>query len=194
MSAEKNKLLHFVKYLIHNLTVSFIHGVRNFLFFFSFSDWFSSFYYRPFLFRLFGGRCGKKVSMGRCRFSGPTRNITVGDYTYINDNVFFNVGGKVTIGDRAAIGFGSCFVTGTHKIGNSDQRCGELYHEDIIIENGVWIAAYVLVNPGVTIGKGTIVSSGAVVNRTMPPDVLAAGNPARVVQKYAEDNKILEKE
>ncbi|MGE4285571.1 MAG: acyltransferase [Phycisphaerae bacterium] len=57
----------------------------------------------------------------------------------------------------------------------------------IIIEDSVWICANVTVLPGVTIGRGTVVSTGSVVSNSLPPMVLAAGNPARPILTYTKD-------
>ena len=53
---------------------------------------------------------------------------------------------------------------------------------DIVIENDVWLATGVTVLAGVRIGRGSIVAANSVVTRDLPPGVLAAGAPARVVR------------
>jgi acetyltransferase-like isoleucine patch superfamily enzyme len=55
----------------------------------------------------------------------------------------------------------------------------------IILEDSVWLGANVIILPGVTIGKGSVIGAGSVVTKDIPPMVVAAGNPARVI-KYAE--------
>jgi acetyltransferase-like isoleucine patch superfamily enzyme len=70
-----------------------------------------------------------------------------------------------------------------HRFGDSDRPWllqGSDYHE-VVIEDDVWLAANVFVMPGTTIGRGAIVAAGSVVNKSIPPYALFAGNPGRVV-------------
>jgi maltose O-acetyltransferase len=53
----------------------------------------------------------------------------------------------------------------------------------IILEENVWLGARVIVLRGVTIGKGSVIGAGSVVTKDIPPGVLAAGSPARVIRK-----------
>ena len=57
---------------------------------------------------------------------------------------------------------------------------------DIQIGANTWLGAYVVVLAGVTIGEGTIVAAGSVVTRDLPPNCVAAGNPARVVRQRGQ--------
>ena len=57
------------------------------------------------------------------------------------------------------------------------------------IADGVWLAAAVLVCPGVTIGENTVVGAGAVVTRNLPAGVVAYGNPARVIREIGDDDR-----
>lgn len=56
-----------------------------------------------------------------------------------------------------------------------------------MIEDNVWIGANVTINQGVTIGKNTIIGSGSVVTKSIPENVIAAGNPCRVLREITED-------
>jgi len=53
----------------------------------------------------------------------------------------------------------------------------------VLIERGAWICARALILPGVTVGARSVVAAGAVVTRSVPPDVVVAGNPAKVVRR-----------
>ena len=59
----------------------------------------------------------------------------------------------------------------------------------ITIGNNVWIGAQVCVLPGVTIGDNTVIGAGSVVNRDIPANVIAAGNPCRVIREITEEDK-----
>ena len=58
--------------------------------------------------------------------------------------------------------------------------------KDIVVEDGVWIGTRALICPGVTIGAGSVVAAGAVVIRSVPPNSLIAGVPAKVVRKLED--------
>lgn len=64
------------------------------------------------------------------------------------------------------------------------------YAKEIHIENHVWIASNVIINGGVTIGEGAVIGSGSVVTRDIPPMVVAAGNPCRVLRKITEADRL----
>ncbi|RKY12096.1 MAG: acyltransferase [Planctomycetota bacterium] len=160
--------------------------LRNLLFYCLPADWFCDKCLRPFLLRLFGAKCGHAVVLKKGFFHGSLRNIKIGNRTWVNSLVFFDATGKIVIGDKVSIGFQASLITSTHEIGPPDCRCGDVCSEDIVIENGVWIGSCATIGPGVTIGAGSIVSAGAVVMRSMPPNRLIAGSPARVIRKLEE--------
>jgi lipopolysaccharide O-acetyltransferase len=59
-----------------------------------------------------------------------------------------------------------------------------LFSNPIIIEDNVWLGEFVSVLPGVTIGKGTIVGANSVVSKSLPPNVIAVGSPAKPIKKF----------
>lgn len=62
------------------------------------------------------------------------------------------------------------------------------YAKPITIEDGVWIGGGVIVLPGVTIGHGSVIGAGSVVTKSIPSNVVAVGNPCRVIRKINDEN------
>lgn len=107
---------------------------------------------------------------------------TVGPRTFINVNAVILDVGRVTIGADVQIGPNVQLLTPTHPLDPEVRRTGLEAAEPITIEDNVWLGGGVIVCPGVTIGRDTVVGAGAVVAKDLPPGVLAVGNPARVIR------------
>ncbi len=127
-----------------------------------------------------------------CRFrGGPVRTrlitraggrIVLGDAVGINFGVEILSERLVTIGDGAAISpHVTIFDTNFHPLGDDEEIKGG----PVAIGANTWIGRQALVLPGVTIGDHSVVASGAVVTRDVPPRVLVAGNPARPVREIS---------
>ena len=129
---------------------------------------------------------GVKIGVGS-GIMGPIRiwgrqPLVIGSQTTINGPCAIGLEGAVTIGDRVLIGHDVVIVTGQHEIGPHWSRGGAVCPRPVVVENGVWIGARVLILPGVTIGAGSVIGGGAVVTRDIPPDTVAVGVPARVIR------------
>jgi maltose O-acetyltransferase len=118
----------------------------------------------------------------------PPLQMDYGYQTTIGARCFLNMGvvildvGRVTIGDDVQIGPNVQILTPTHPL-DADQRRSRLEAaEPIAIGDNVWLGGGVIVCPGVTIGRDTVVGAGAVVTKDLPDSVLAVGNPARVIR------------
>lgn len=109
--------------------------------------------------------------------------LQVGNDAFINQGCFLDAHGGITIREGASIGMRCQLVTGTHHVGAAIRRAGELKMATITIGAGAWLGANVTVLPGVSIGNGAIIGAGSVVTRSIPPNSLAVGSPARVVKE-----------
>jgi putative colanic acid biosynthesis acetyltransferase WcaF len=106
--------------------------------------------------------------------------LEVGDWVSIADGVTIYNLGRVRIGSHSAISQGSHICAGSHDYARADLP---LTRPPITIGAGVWVAADAFVGPGVTVGDNSVVGARAVVTRDVPPGVVVAGNPARVIKQ-----------
>lgn len=120
-------------------------------------------------------------------------NITLGEHTYINMNCSFIDDGKINIGK--AVMFGPCVAIATvgHPI-KPDMR-HYMYTDPVTIGDNCWIGANVTICPGVTIGENTVIGAGSVVTKDIPSNVVAVGNPCKVLREISEhDNEFYYKD
>lgn len=107
----------------------------------------------------------------------------------IGENVFINYGlscmssGGVTIEDGVMIGPNASILTANHQL--DDIRI--LIFKPIIIKKNAWIGARAIILPGVTIGEGAIVASGAVVTKNVEPYTVVGGNPAKFIKRVKDE-------
>ncbi|GII99762.1 maltose O-acetyltransferase [Sediminihabitans luteus] len=119
----------------------------------------------------------------------PPFYCDLGYQTHVGARSFINYGmqcadvARITIGEDVLIGPSVKLLTPTHPIDPVTRRAGWEGGRPITIGDGVWIGGGVTVCPGVTIGENTVVGAGSVVVRDLPPNVVAVGNPARVVRE-----------
>lgn len=117
-------------------------------------------------------------------------NIHTHGLTIINYNCVILDTSTVDIGANAFIAPGVCIACAGHSL-DAEQRAGAITtSKPITIEDDVWIGANAVVCGGVTIGKGSVIGAGSVVNKSVPAGVVAAGNPCRVIRKVTEKDKI----
>ncbi|GGK98639.1 maltose O-acetyltransferase [Mangrovihabitans endophyticus] len=118
----------------------------------------------------------------------PPFRCDYGYQTVIGARVFANFGlvsldvAAVTIGDDVQMGPYVQLLTATHPVAAGPRRDKWEAARPITVGDNVWLGGGVIVCPGVTIGANTVVGAGAVVVRDLPADVVAVGNPARVVR------------
>ena len=108
--------------------------------------------------------------------------ISVGARCFVNAGAVMLDCATVAIGDDVQIGPNVQLLTATHPTDAAVRASGwELAHP-ITIGSGAWLGGGVIIGPGVTVGDRTVVGAGAVVVRDLPADVVAVGNPARVIR------------
>ncbi len=115
----------------------------------------------------------------RCDYGYP---IQIGARTFVNYGLVALDVAPITIGDDVQIGPNVQLLTPTHPIEPDPRRAKWEAAEPIAIGDNAWLGGGVIVLPGVTIGENTVVGAGSIVTKDLPPNVVAAGNPARVIR------------
>jgi len=113
-------------------------------------------------------------------------NISIGKHFQGNTGIVILDEAEVIIGDDVLIGPRVSIYTVAHPIDPAIRKMDLEYASSVVIEDGLWIGGNVIINPGVTIGKNSIIGSGSVVTTDIPSDVIAAGNPCRVLRSIDE--------
>ncbi|WP_182112196.1 sugar O-acetyltransferase [Actinotalea sp. JY-7876] len=114
--------------------------------------------------------------------------IRIGARTFANFGLVALDVAPITIGDDVMIGPNVQLLTPTHPIAPGPRRDKWEAAEPITIGNNVWLGGGVIVLPGVTIGENTVVGAGSVVTKDLPANVVAVGNPARVIRTLEDDD------
>ncbi len=144
---------------------------------------------REALLRWIVGSMGREVSLEptfRCEFG---RNIHLGSHFFANFDCVMLDGAPISIGDNVLLGPKVGLYTSNHALDPRERADGACRARPITIGDDVWIGGNVTVLPGVAIGSGSVVGGGSVVTRSIPPGVIAAGNPARVIRDVTEADR-----
>ena len=86
------------------------------------------------------------------------------------------------------LGPGVHIYTNNHKFDNPSIPVfhqGDYPSKKVVLKKGCWIGANAILLPGVTIGENSVIGAGAIVTKSIPPRVLAAGNPAKIIKYIA---------
>ncbi len=116
-------------------------------------------------------------------------NIEVGENFFANYNLTILDVGKVKIGANAQIAPNVSIYTAGHPVHPESRNTGYEYGIPITIGDNVWIGGSVTILPGVTIGNNVVIGAGSVVTRDLPDNVIAAGNPCRVIRTITEEDR-----
>lgn len=109
-------------------------------------------------------------------------NIEIGENFYSNHNLVILDANKVTFGNNVFIAPNCGFYTAGHPLEVEARNKGLEYAKPIKVGNNVWIGGNVVVLPGVTIGDNSVIGAGSIVNKDIPANAVAVGNPCRVIK------------
>lgn len=116
-------------------------------------------------------------------------HIHLGHHVYANFNLTVVDDADVYIGDYVMIGPNVTIATAGHPIEPQLREKAIQYNVPVHIGNNVWIGAGAIILPGVTIGDNTVIGAGAVVTKNIPANVVAVGNPCRVLREIGERDR-----
>ena len=144
---------------------------------------------RPALLKQLLGKTGEEITINEPFHCDYGYNIEVGENFFANYNFTVLDVGKVIIGDNAFIAPNVSIYTAGHPIHPLSRNSGYEYGLDIVIGDNVWLGGSVSIMPGVHIGSNVVIGGGSVVTRDIPNNVLAVGNPCRVVREITEEDR-----
>ena len=117
------------------------------------------------------------------------RNVTLGDFVYANFGLTLVDDTYITVGDETMIGPNVVIATARHPLDPELRRRALQSNAPVRIGRNCWIGAGAILLPGVTVGDNTVIGAGSVVTRDLPANVLAVGNPCRVLRGIGEDGE-----
>ena len=117
------------------------------------------------------------------------RFVHFGSFIYANFNLTLVDDTHIYVGDHTMIGPNVVIATGGHPLLPALRERGMQYNMPVRIGRNCWLGAGVIVLPGVSIGDNTVIGAGSVVTRDMPANVLAVGNPCRVLRELGNRDR-----
>lgn len=143
------------------------------------------------------GGLGENVAIDTPFHCDHGKNIFLGNDVIININCTFVDNREIRIGNRVLIASNVQFYTSAHPVlpqerlvpGWKEQHTTffRTYARPIEVKDNVWIGGGSIILPGVTIGENSVIGAGSVVNRSVPANCVAAGNPCRVIRYFGEE-------
>ena len=117
------------------------------------------------------------------------KNLHFGNYVYANFNLTVVDDGDVYVGDKVMFGPNVTIATANHPIEPGLRSKAMQYNKPVRIGENVWIGANTVIVPGVSIGKNSVIGAGSVVTKDIPENVVAVGNPCRVLRPIGEHDR-----
>jgi putative colanic acid biosynthesis acetyltransferase WcaF len=139
------------------------------------SSLFPFYAFKIFLLRLFGAKIGKEVEIKPCVNIKYPWWLTIGNEVWIGENVWIDCLVPITIGNNVCISQGAILLTGSH---NYKKPSFDLIIKEVILEDGVWIGAFSIINAGVVAASHAVLTSGSVATKNLEAYAVYQGNPA----------------
>lgn len=113
-------------------------------------------------------------------------NVHFGSGIYVNSNLTVVDDGHIYVGDKVMFGPNVTIATANHPMNAELRARSYQYNKDVYIGESVWIGAGVVIVPGVHISRNTVIGAGSIVTKDIPDNVVAVGNPCRVLRAVSE--------
>mgnify|MGYP001088865201 FL=1 len=143
------------------------------------------------------GGIGENVAIDTPFHCDHGKNIFIGSNVIINMNCTFVDNAPIKIGNRVLIASNVQIYTSSHPILPQERLVSDwiehkttwfrTYARPVEIKDNTWIGAGSILLPGVTIGENSVIGAGSVVNRTIPANCVAVGNPCKIIRSFSED-------
>ena len=127
------------------------------------------------LLRAFGAKIGSGVMIKPFVNIKYPWHLTIGNYTWIGENVWIDCLVPINIGSNVCLSQGAVLLTGSH---NYKKHTFDLITGPITLEDGVWIGALAVVNQGITVASHAVLTSGSVATKNLEAYSIYQGNPA----------------
>ena len=130
-----------------------------------------------------------------CYIEPPLHSNWGGHHVHFGNHVYANFGltlvddTHIYVGDNTMFGPNVVVATAGHPILPALREKGYQYNASVHIGKNCWLGAGVIIVPGVTIGDNVVIGAGSVVTKDLPDDVVAVGNPCRVLRKINERDR-----
>lgn len=130
-----------------------------------------------------------------CYFETPFYANWGGAHVHLGNNVYANYNltlvddGHIYIGDRVLFGPNVTVATAAHPVEPGLRSRNMQFNRDVHIGENAWIGAGAVILPGVHIGRNTVIGAGSVVTKDIPDNVVAVGNPCRVLREIGEKDR-----
>ncbi len=131
-----------------------------------------------------------------CYFEPPLhanwagRHVHAGNFVYGNFNLTLVDDGDIFIGDNCMFGPNVTIATAGHPVEPGLRSRGMQFNLPVRIGKNVWVGGGAVLLPGVTIGDNTVIGAGSVVTKDIPANVVAVGNPCRVLREIGERDRL----
>lgn len=144
-----------------------------------------------------GLECLEKAGIvhGKNVYMEPPFHCEYGEHIVLGENFYANTGcvmldvARITIGKNVLFGPNVSIYTAGHPLHYESRNSGYEYGIPVIIGDNVWIGGSCVVLPGVKIGNNAVIGAGSVVTKDLPDNVIAAGNPCKVIREITDEDK-----
>lgn len=137
----------------------------------------------------FLGKSGENLFINPPFFCDYGKHIEVGDNFFANYNCTIIDVAKVKIGNNVMLAPNVAIYTAGHPIHPESRNSLYEYGIGVTIGNNVWIGGNVVITPGINIGDNVVIGAGSVVTHDIPDNVVAVGNPCRVMRHITDEDK-----